>query len=121
MKALELYTDQEIQALQKTILKRFEMIEETIGADEQGVKVQGQDLALLAHVRVRDDLPSILVTYPVISSDKPSSTKYPKGFKECKYQPIGINDGKEIKQAIVCYDFHSPFVRWKGENVGVKQ
>ena len=34
MKALELYTDQEIQALQKTMIKRFEMIEVTIVTDE---------------------------------------------------------------------------------------
>ena len=41
MKSLEIYTGQEIQALQRTVVKRFEMIEEIIGTDEQGKKVQG--------------------------------------------------------------------------------
>ena len=42
MKALELYAGQEIQALQKTVVKRFEMIEKIIRTDEQEEKVQGQ-------------------------------------------------------------------------------
>ena len=46
MKSLEKFTGQEIQALQKTIIKRFEIIEEIIGADEQGKKAQGQDSTL---------------------------------------------------------------------------
>ena len=41
MKSLEIYTGQEIQALQKTIIKRFEIIEKIIGADEQEKKAQG--------------------------------------------------------------------------------
>ena len=43
MKSLEIYTGQEIQALQKRVVKRFEMFVEIIGTDEQGKKVQGQD------------------------------------------------------------------------------
>ena len=43
MKSLEIYIGQEIQALQKTVIKRFEIIEEIIGADEQGKKAQGQN------------------------------------------------------------------------------
>ena len=58
MKSLEIYTGQEIQALQNTIVKRFEMIEEIIGSDEQGKKAQGQDSTL--PVAVRDDLPRVL-------------------------------------------------------------
>lgn len=44
---------------------------------------QEQDLASPVIVRVRDDLPGVLGYYPVIFPDKPSRTKYPKGFKEC--------------------------------------
>ena len=40
MKLLEIFTGQEIRALRKTVVKRFEMIEEIIGTDEQGGKVQ---------------------------------------------------------------------------------
>ena len=52
IKSLEIYTGQEIQALQKTIIKRFEIIEEIIGADEKGKKTQGQDST--SPVAVRD-------------------------------------------------------------------
>ena len=52
------------------------MIEEIIRTDEQGEKVQRQDLALPVCVRVRDDLPNVIATYPIITPEKPSSTKY---------------------------------------------
>ena len=109
MKSLEIYISQEIQALQKTVVKRFEMIEESIGADEQGTKVQGQNL--ISPVHVRDDLHRALASYPVIYSDKASSSKCPKGSKEGKWIPTGMNDLKEIKQAVVSYVLHSAFVR----------
>ena len=57
-------------------------------------------------VRVRDDLPRVLATYPVITSDKAVNTQYPNGYKECKWK-----DMKEIKQAVVSYGMHSPHVR----------
>ena len=44
MKSLKIYIGQEIQALQKAVVKRFETIEKIIRADEQGEKVHGQDL-----------------------------------------------------------------------------
>ena len=109
MKSLEMYTGQEIQDLQKTIIKRFEIIEEIIGADEQGKKAQGQDSTL--PVAVRDDLPRVLASYPVIYSDKASSSKGPKGSKEGRWIPIGMNDLKEIKQAVITYGLHSIFIR----------
>ena len=63
MKSLEIFIGQEILALQKTVVKTFEIIEEIIGTDEHGVEVQGQDLALPVHARVRDDLPMFLAIY----------------------------------------------------------
>ena len=80
MKSLKIYTGQEIQALQKTIVKKFEIIEEIIRADEQGKKTEGQDSTSL--VAVRDDLSRVLAFYPVIYSDKASSSKGPQGSKE---------------------------------------
>ena len=62
MKSLEIYNGQKILALQKTVVKRFEMTEKIIEADEQGKKVQGQDLTSL--VAVRDGLP--LVEFPTL-------------------------------------------------------
>ena len=52
------------------------MIDKIIRTDEQKKEVQGQDLALPVCVRVRDDLPNVIATYPIITPEKPSSTKY---------------------------------------------
>ena len=49
------------------------MIEEIIGANEQGKKAQGQDSTL--PVAIRDDLLRVLASYPVIYSDKASSSE----------------------------------------------
>ena len=84
------------------------MTEEIIGTDEQGKKVQRQDLTL--PIPVRNDLPGVLDSYPVIYSEKASSSKCPKEFKEGRWIPIGMNDLKEIKQAVLSYDLHSTFV-----------
>ena len=109
MKLLEIFTGLESQTLQKTALNRFELIEGIIGTDMQGEKPQGKDL--IALVFVRDDLSRVLVTYPIFTSDKPSSTKYHKGSKECKLKSIGMNNPRESKQAAVSYGLHSPFAR----------
>ena len=60
------------------MVRRFEIIEEIIGTDEQGAKVQEQDLASPVWVKVRYDLPRVFTAYLVISSEKPSGTKYTK-------------------------------------------
>ena len=111
MRALELYIGEEIQTLQKKVVKRFETIKEIIGIDVQWEKVQELDLASPVCVNVKDDLPMALCKYPVISSDKILSTKYSSGFEECKWQPIYMSNLKEIKQAIASYSLHSPFDR----------
>ena len=46
MKVLEIYIAQEVLALQKTIVKRFEMTEEIFGVKKLEKTVQGQDLTL---------------------------------------------------------------------------
>ena len=74
-------------------------------------KVQGKDSTLPVNVRVREDLPRVLATYPVNSSDKPSITSYTKASKECRWKPMGMNNLKEIKKVVVSYDLHSPFVK----------
>ena len=85
------------------------MIEEIIGACEQSKKAQGQDP--MPPPAVRTGLPRILMTYPVIYSDKGSTSKGSKGVKEARWTPIAMNDLKEIKQAVVNYDLHSAFVK----------
>ena len=63
VKSLETYAGQEIQALQKTMIKRFEMIEEIIRTGEQGKKAQGQDTT--SPLAVRTGLPRVLISYHV--------------------------------------------------------
>ena len=43
MKSLEIFTDQEIQALQKIVIKRFGSIEELVRTVKQGEEVQEKD------------------------------------------------------------------------------
>ena len=85
------------------------MIEEIIGADEQEKKAPRQDAT--SPVAVRTGSPRVLASYPVIYSDKASTSKGSKGAKEGRWMPIGLNDLKEIKQAAVTYDLHSTFVK----------
>lgn len=61
MKSLDIITGQDILALQETVVKIFEMIEEIIKTDEQRVEIQRQDLTLLVYVRGREDLSRVLV------------------------------------------------------------
>ena len=51
-RTLEQNTGQEIQTFKKAVVKRIEKIEEFLEIDEQGQKVQGQDLASLLHARL---------------------------------------------------------------------
>ena len=96
-----------IQALQKTVIKRFESIEELVRTDKQGEEVLAKDLALLVPLRVRDDLSRVRASNSIVNSDKPANTQYPNGYKECKWKPIGIKDLKEIKHTIVYYSMHA--------------
>ena len=87
------------------------MIEQIIRAGGQGEKVKEQSLTLPVCVRTKDGLYRILASYTVINSEKASSSKCPKGSKECRRIPIGMNDLKEIKQAVTSHVLYSPFVK----------
>ena len=108
-KPLKTLADQEIQALCETMIKRFEMIEEITGADEPGEKKQGQNT--MPPPAVKNGLPRALATYPVIYSNKVSTSKGVKGAKEARWMPVGMNDLRKIKQVIINYGLHSTFVR----------
>ena len=82
MKSLETFTGQEFQALQKTIIKRFESIEELVRIDKLKEEVQAKDLATPVPLQVRDDLTIVLATYSVIVPEKPSNTQCPNGTKK---------------------------------------
>ena len=69
------------------------------------------DVASLVPLRVRDDLSSVLAIYSVTASEKPANTQYPKGYTECKWEPICMKDLKYIKQVAVSYAMHLPYVR----------
>ena len=108
-KSLETFAGKEIRVLHKTMIKIFEMIEEIIGTDELDEKIQGQDT--MPPPAVRTGLPSVYATYYVIYSDKVSTSKCSKGAKEARWMPVGMNDLKEIRQAIINYGLHSTFVK----------
>ena len=43
MKSLEIFTSQEIQDLQKRVIKTCELVEELVRTDKQGEKIQTKD------------------------------------------------------------------------------
>ena len=59
---------QKIQTLQKAVAKILENIEEFIKFDDQGQKVQGQNLASSVCTKFQVTLSKVLPAYPVISS-----------------------------------------------------
>ena len=79
VKPLETHAGQEIQDLREMMIQRFEMIEKIIGIDDPGETTQGQDT--MPPPPVRTGLPRVLATYPVIYSDKASTSKGSKGAK----------------------------------------
>ena len=64
------------------MIKRLKSIEELVRTDKQGEEVQAKDnskdLAFPVSLRVRGNLPRVLATYPVTTSEKPANTEYPK-------------------------------------------
>ena len=92
------------------------MIEEIIGADKQSKKAEGQDTMPPPAVRI--GLPRVLALFTVIYSDKVSTSKGSKGAKEGRWIPIGMNDLKEIKQAVVNYGLYSSFFKEMIKNLG---
>ena len=73
MKLLDIFTGQEIQASHKTVIKRFELTEELVRTDKQGKEVQARDLTSQVPLRLRDDLPRVLATYPVTTFVMPAN------------------------------------------------
>lgn len=73
------------------MIKRFESIKDLVRTDKQGEKVQAKDnskdLASAVALRVRADLPRVLATYSVTTSEKPADSQYPKVYTECKSEP----------------------------------
>lgn len=106
---LETHAGQEIQDLKETIIKRFERIEEIIGAGEQSNKAQGQDT--MPTPAIRTGLPRVLAAYPILNSDNASTSKGPRRAREARWTPIAMNDLKEIKQAIVNFGVNSAYVK----------
>lgn len=106
MKSLKIFTGQEIQALQKMVVKSFESLEELVRTDNQGDEVQAKDSALSVYLRVSGDLPKALATYPVITFEGSANTQYKNGYKEYKWKLLSMKDLKEFKQTVVSYGIH---------------
>lgn len=67
------------------------------------------------HLRLQEDLlkvvmPSSMV-FPVSMTEKPATKKHPNGLVVYQWEPIQIKGLKGIKQAIVSYGIHYPYVR----------
>ena len=82
MKALEQNTGQEIQTLQKAVVNRFKKSEKFIKFDDQGQKVQRQNLASSVHKNLQDSFPRVLHAFSVITLERVSDPKYPEVVKE---------------------------------------
>ena len=82
---------------------RFEKIEELIEFDDQGQKVQRQNLASSVCTKFWHSLSRVILVFLVISSEKASGTQYPKVAKEYTWLHIHMADLKEIKQTIASY------------------
>ena len=84
---------------------------------EQGEEIQAEDLAPPVILRVRNDSPTVLTTYPVIASEKSANTQYQNGYKECTWKHISIKDLKEIKQTVISYGMHSTICYGDGKHM----
>ncbi|ERE70675.1 transcription factor-like 5 protein [Cricetulus griseus] len=49
------------------------------------------------------------MAYSVTISEKPANFEHPKGYTECKWEPIRMKDLKDIKEAVVSYGMHLQF------------
>lgn len=66
------------------------------------------ELTSLVLYRVRDDFASLI--YPVTVCFKPATVNYYEGYADYKWEPIHMRDLKDIKEAMVSYGIHSPYV-----------
>lgn len=87
------------------------MIEKFFSTDNQGEEIQAKDVASPVPLRIREDLPIVLTTYSIITSEKTGNTQYANKYIEYKWKPMDMKALKDIKQAVASYSMHSPFVR----------
>lgn len=71
---------------------------------------------MLVPLRVRDDLPKVVITSPdminpATISEKLTNIKYPERYTECKWEPLHMKELRDIKEAIVSYGIHSACLR----------
>ena len=111
MKALEHNSVQEIQALQKAMVNIFEKIEEILNSDEQEHTVERQILTPSGSKTLPDNFHKTLPAFPVITAEKVTGSRNPRVIKEHTWEPIRVNDLKEIKQALINFGLHSSFVK----------
>ena len=90
--------------------EKFETLEELVRTGKQGddantKKKCSKDVTLPVPLRVRDYLPRDLAAYPVTISQKPANIKCPKGYTECKCDPIWMNNLNDINDAVFLNEF----------------
>ena len=107
MKSLETYVVQEVQTLKETMVNRFQALEDHRSDISEG-ELQGTGhervLKFSTPFRVRG-------VFPVSVNEKPETKKHPKGGVAYQWEPISMKDLKGIKEAVVSYGMHSPYVK----------
>ena len=92
------------------------MLKRLRNLSEQREDIQVEDLASPVILRVRNDSPSVLTTYPVIASEKSANTQYQNGYKECKWKHM-YKRIKKIKQTVISYGMHSTICYGDGKHM----
>ena len=75
----------------------FEKIDKLIKFDDQGQKVQRQNLASSVHKNFLDSFHRVLPAFLVIMSERIYGPKHPKVVYEYSWEPIHMTGLKEIK------------------------
>ena len=107
MKSLQSYMFQEVQTLKEAIVNRLQALEDLQSdTSEEELQVTGHEknLKFSTPFRVRG-------AFPVSINEKSAMKKHPKGGVAYQWEPICMKDLKSIKEAIVSYGMHSPYVK----------
>lgn len=116
MTSLENHLSQELQELRETMMNRLQDLEDAQSdTSESEIQATGQDRSFPKLLKCRNDFPKVAMrspmVFPVSVSEKPATKKQSNGPIAYHWEPIQMKDLKNIKEAIVMYGLHSPFVR----------
>ncbi|KAL6034566.1 hypothetical protein STEG23_035004 [Scotinomys teguina] len=107
MKNLESLAREEVHSLEQTLCARLQALEETLCKhDREPNKQKGKTIKV-----VTSPNGSHPMAYPVIIHERSADDTHPEPYVSHTLQPISIRDFKNMKEAIVTYGIHSPYVK----------